>query len=250
MKNYFGIAESVGDDYLMGTWLLNHGFVRIAGPQVGAVAVMQRTFPGANTTSGHVGIISSVADWGTQWKISLRGANQSAGTLLAAEFDCNNVKNTPWSAYSKTKTDIAYYRIAKYAIRSAVAQTGSLYFDVTNGSTSSGAYLLGWTYHGGNNQLYNFLYYGGVYKIIARNSGMCVVPENTSQGARLVQKKCTLSGNLEKWYRSYTSTGYILRNYQTGYVADLASGSLTPGTWIVAWSSHNGLNQRWWLESR
>jgi hypothetical protein len=79
---------------------------------------------------------------------------------------------------------------------------------------------------------------------------MCVVPENTSQGARLVQKKCTLSSNLEKWYRSYTSTGYILRNYQTGYVADLASGSLNPGTWIVAWSSHNGLNQRWWLESK
>jgi hypothetical protein len=248
IKNYFGITENTGDGYATGTWFANHGFTRIYSPQVGAVVVMQRNFPGANSISGHVAIITRVEDWGTKWKIWVKGGGQSSGTAMS-EFNCD-IFNTSWSAYSKTLTTIAYYKIPNYAIRSAISGSSRLYFDIDNGSTSSGAKVIGWPYHGGNNQIFTFVNYGGVYKIIARNSGMCIVPEYNGEGARLVQRKCTLSGNLEKWYRTYTNTGYILRNYQTGYVVDLAGGSLNPGTWIVAWSSHNGLNQRWWLESK
>lgn len=251
VKNYFGIPESVGNAYQMGTWLSAHGFVRIYTPEVGAIAVMQATFPGADKTYGHVGIINGVADWGTQWKITLKGANQLVGGSLFTEFDCTNVRNTSWSAYAKTNTAIAYYRINKYAIRSAVTRSGysSLYFDVTNGSTAANTYLLGWTYHGANNQLLNFVQYGGEYRIIARNSGMCVMPQSTYQGARLVQKKC-INAALEKWQRISTSSGYILKNSQTGLVADLNNGSLSPGTTILIWGSHNGINQRWWLDRK
>jgi surface antigen len=251
VKNHFGIPESVGNAYQMGTWLSTHGFVRIYTPEVGAIAVMQPGFPGADKTYGHVGIINGVADWGSQWKITLKGANQLLGGGLFTEFDCTNVRNTAWSAYGKTSSGIAYYRMYKYAVRSAVTRAGysNLYFDVTNGATSSGAYLLGWTYHGAMNQLFSFVQYGSEYRIIARNSGMCVQPQSNYQGARLVQKKCT-NAAIEKWQRIYTSSGYILKNSTTSLVADLNNGSLSPGTTILVWGSHNGINQRWWLDRK
>lgn len=251
IKAYYGITESVGNAKDIGTWLLNHGFVQVTTPRVGAVAVMQPGFPGANATYGHVGIIAGVSDLSSQWKITLRGSAQTTGSSLVSEFGCNNVRNTSWSSYNKTDTRIKYYVAYKYAIKSSVTKSGysSLYFDVASGSTSSGAYINGWTYHGGNNQLFNFIKYGSEYRLIARNSAMCVQPSSTSKGARLVQKKCTGS-SIEKWQWIYTSTGYILKNSQTDYVADLNNGSLTPGTSILIWSSHNGTNQRWLRESK
>lgn len=243
VKAYFGITEAVGNAKDMGTWLINHGFSQVSSPQAGVVAVMQPGFPGADATYGHVGIIDSVSDQGSNWKITLRGANQSSGSAFS-EFGCSNVRNTSWSAYSKTNTKIKYYKPFKFAIKSAMT---SLYFDVEGGSTNDGAYVVGWSYHGGNNQLFNFISYGsGVYRIIARNSAKCIQPQNTSQGARLVQKKCTGS-NIEKWI---LYSGYVLKNSQTGYVVDLAGGSSNLGTWIVQWSSHGGNNQKWSLESK
>jgi hypothetical protein len=251
VKNYFGIPESVGNAYQMGTWLSGHGFVRIASPEVGAVAVMQAGFPGADASFGHVGIINSVADGGSYWKITLKGANQGSGSAFFTEFDCTNVRNTSWSSYSKTKSGIAYYKIYRYAIRSAVTAYGysNLYWDVNNGSTASGANVIGWPYHGGNNQLFNFVQYGTEYRIVARNSGMCIQPQYTTQGARLVQKKC-VNASIERWQKINTSSGYMLKNSYTGLVVDLNNGSLSPGTTILAWGSHNGKNQRWWLESK
>jgi hypothetical protein len=242
VKAYFGITEAVGNAKDMGTWLINHGFVQVSSPQVGDVAVMQPGFTGVTDPAGHVGIIASASLSGSQWKITLRGANQTVGSTQFSEFGCNNVRNTPWGAYSNTNTKIKYYRAYKYAIKSAM---NGLYFDVEGGSTSDGAYVIGWPYHGGNNQLFNFIRYGsGVYRIIARNSAKCIQPQNTSQGARLVQKKCTGS-NIELWV---LYQGYVLKNLQTGYVVDLAGGSSSPGTWIVQWSSHGGNNQKWSLE--
>jgi surface antigen len=249
IKAYYGVTESVGNAKDMGTWLLNHGFSLISTPKVGAVVVMQPGFPGANATYGHVGILSKVSDLGSQWKISVKGSSQSSGGSLFSEFGCSNVRITSWSAYYKTNTKIKYYFINSYAIRSAVKKSGyaNLYFGVSNSSTSSGAYIVGQVFTSGKHQLFTFVKYGNEYRIITRNSAMCIVPKATTQGSRLVQKKCTGS-SLEKWQWIYTSTGYKLKNTQTGYVADLNNGSLVPGTSILIWSSHNGTNQRWYRE--
>jgi hypothetical protein len=248
IKNYFGITDATGDGYATGTWFANHGFTKLSTPQVGTVVVMQRNFPGASTASGHVAIITRVEDQGTKWKIWTKGGGQYSGTALT-EFDCN-IRDTSWSAYVKSNTAIAYYKQPNYAVRSAMPGSTKLYFDINGGSTNSGANVIGWTYHGGNNQIFTFIKYGSVYKIIARNSAMCIVPEGTGQGAKLVQKKCTGATDLEKWYVTSTNTGYMLKNYKTGYVVDLAGGSLNPGTWMLNWSSHNGSNQRWLLDGR
>lgn len=251
VKGAYGIFNATGDAKNMGAWLLNHGFSKVSSPRPGAVAVMQPTFPGANTTYGHVGVITKVTDLGSKWQIVVRGSNQSVGSSLFTEFGCSNVRDTTWGSYNKTDTRIAYYYVKRYAIRSSVTKSGysPLYFDVNNSSKNAGAYIIGWTYHGATNQMFNFIKYGTEYRLIARISGMCVQPSSTSQGARLVQKTCT--GNaIEKWQRIYTSTGYILKNSYTGYVADLNNGSLKPGNSILVWSSHNGANQRWWLDPK
>jgi hypothetical protein len=247
VKNYFGITENVGHAYQMGTWLLNHGFVQIPNPEIGAVAVMQSSF--ISPPYGHVGIITgySSVNNNTQWRITLRGANQT-GTAFT-DLNCSNVFHTTYKAYNKTDSRIKYYKAYKYAIRSAMPGSSRLYFDINGGSTSGGANVIGWTYHGGTNQLFNALWYGDGYRIISRHSAMCIQPEHTGQGAKLIQRKC-VGSSIEKWRLIYTSSGYVLQNYRTGYVADLAGGSLNPGTWILAWSRHNGANQKWWFESK
>jgi hypothetical protein len=253
VKNYFGITEPTGNAPAMGTWFLAHGFVRITNPEPGAVAVMQAGFPG--TPAGHVGIINSVTYGGDYVTLNLKGARQSTGSTEFTEFDCTNVRNTSWPKFLKSRTGIAYYKLPRYSIRSAVARSGysSLYFDINGGATGTGAYVIGWNYHGGNNQLYNLVRYDTTYKIIARNSAMCLVPQTTGQGARLVQRKCVADSrysNAEKWQLVNTSTGYMLKYVPSGLVVDLNNGSLSPGTSILVWSSHNGTNQRWWLERR
>ena len=139
---------------------------------------------------------------------------------------------------------IKYYKPYKFAIKSALTD---LYFDIEGGSTKDGAYVIGYPFHGEKNQLFNFISYGsGVYSIIARNSAKCIQPQNTNNGARLIQKKCTGS-NIEKWL---LYSGYVLKNKQTGYVIDLAGGSSKPGTWILQYSNNGGNNQKWSLKAK
>lgn len=247
VKNYFGIIESTGNAKDMGAWFLNHGFTAASSPVVGAVAVMQPGFPSVDPTYGHVGIVDSYSDQGSNWKIYVRGANQGSSNLFS-EFRCDNVRVISWT-YAKSNTKIKYYTTPKYALRSAVSGSSSLYFDIYGGSANDGANVVGWSYHGGNNQLFNFIKYGSEYKIIARNSGKCIRPQSTGQGAKLIQNLCNGSG-LEKWQVITSSPGVILKNSQTGYVADLAGGSLTPGTSILIWSSHGGANQKWIREAK
>lgn len=251
IKNSFGITETTGNAYQMGTWLLNHGFAQISSPQVGALAVMQPSFPGANTTYGHVGIIVAVSDFGTQWQITLRGASQKVGGSLFSQYRCNNVRNTVWSKYSKTASGIKYYIARPMALRSALTKPGfaNSYITVDHGLTNSGANLLGAAYNGADAQLFYFIKYGSDYRIIARHTGMCIQPSSTNYGANVVQKVCA-GKDIEKWQWIYMGNGYMIKNTLTGYVADLKESSLTPGTPILAWGSRatNNLNQRWWRE--
>jgi len=249
IKNYYGLIGQTGNAYQMGAWLLTHGFVEIANPEIGAVAIMQPDFFVPSLANGHVGIIVDVEDYSsTKWRIKLKGANQPIGDPLFSEFACDNVRITRYAPYLKTNTKIKYYKTKDYAIRTVITQTGykSLVFDVYNGGAVEGTYINGYPFHGGANQRFNRIKYGAYYRIVARNSGMCVVPETATEGARLVQRKCK-GNDIEKWQFTSTSTGLIIRHFQTGYVVDLAGGSLNPETWILIWTSHDGLNQRWKL---
>jgi hypothetical protein len=88
----------------VGPVLARNGFRQVSGPQVGAVVVMQPTFPGANTTYGHVGVVQSVQSGG---KISVRGANQ-IGTKFT-EYNCNNVTVIGFAQSVTGRRDVAFW---------------------------------------------------------------------------------------------------------------------------------------------
>jgi surface antigen len=86
-------------------YLQRNGFVQV-GPEVGAVAVMERTFPGADTTYGHVGLVETL----NNGRMTMRGANQSVGTNYVTENDCNNVRLTGFGANVNGDSRISFWK--------------------------------------------------------------------------------------------------------------------------------------------
>lgn len=87
-------------------YLTNNGFVKTT-PKVGAVVVMETSFPGANTTYGHVGVVQSIDSSG---RITVRGANQSVGTTQVTEFNCTNVRSTQFATSINGRGDISFWQ--------------------------------------------------------------------------------------------------------------------------------------------
>ncbi len=86
-------------------FLQRNGF-RQVGPQVGAVVVMEKSFPGADPNFGHVGIVESIAADG---RISVRGANQYVGGSLFRESGCNNVRITGFGRSVHGRNDVTFW---------------------------------------------------------------------------------------------------------------------------------------------
>jgi surface antigen len=105
VKNVFGINRPVGNAKDMIYSLPRHGFRQISQPQPGAVVIMQPSFPGANTTYGHVGIINSIDGQG---RLSVRGANQGNRNLFR-EAGCNNVNITTFRTSVNGRRDVTYW---------------------------------------------------------------------------------------------------------------------------------------------
>jgi hypothetical protein len=251
VKNYFGISEQIGNAKVTGEWFLAHGFTRINKPVVGAVAVMQPTF-GKAPAAGHVGIIESVTSPNSnQWKIKIRGANQTLGTPFS-EFGCNNVKITSYTAYSKTDPKIKYYLPKNIYLKSNIPalDSSSLYLGIQSNSASSGAYMIGQPSSSGNNyQKFTLVQYGNRFTIISRKSAMCVVPRSTNVNSKLVQKPCNGSA-IQKWavYDDLTIVnGKKIKNSSTGYYATMSQDTVTPTFWWITNSPPTGTAAYVWF---
>ncbi len=86
-------------------FLQRNGFRQVA-PRVGSVVVMERTFPGSNTSFGHVGIVESIDSRG---RITVRGANQYVGSPLVREAGCSNVRSTQFGTSINGRRDISFW---------------------------------------------------------------------------------------------------------------------------------------------
>lgn len=104
--NRFGLAGGYPDakDWNNG-YLQNNGYFS-TNPKVGTIVVMEPTFPGADTTYGHVGVLESIDSYG---RITLRGANQTVGTALTTEHSCNNVRSTAFGTSVNGRSDISFW---------------------------------------------------------------------------------------------------------------------------------------------
>jgi surface antigen len=106
VANRFGLTRNYphAGDWDNG-YLQNNRFRRV-GVQPGAIVVMERSFPGANTAFGHVGVVESIDSRG---RITVRGANQSVGSPLANEAGCSNVRSTGFGTSINGRGDISFW---------------------------------------------------------------------------------------------------------------------------------------------
>ncbi|MEE3718173.1 CHAP domain-containing protein [Tumidithrix elongata RA019] len=86
-------------------FLQRNGFRQVA-PRVGTIVIMERSFPGSNTSFGHVGIVESIDGRG---RITVRGANQYVGTRLVNEAGCSNARSTQFGTSINGRRDISFW---------------------------------------------------------------------------------------------------------------------------------------------
>jgi surface antigen len=85
-------------------YLQRNNFVRV-NPQPGAIAIMERSFSGANKTYGHVGVVESISNG----RVNLRGANQSVGSNYFSESGCGNVRITQFVSSINGNPNISFW---------------------------------------------------------------------------------------------------------------------------------------------
>jgi surface antigen len=92
------------NDYLKGL-----GWVEV-GPQVGAVAVMQPSFPGTDqkTKAGHVGIVEAVSNGYITLRQNHNGTRVTKGDVT--EYGCANITNVSWGTRVTGRSDIRFWK--------------------------------------------------------------------------------------------------------------------------------------------
>ncbi len=108
VANRFGIRQYGHAGDWDNNTLPQAGFRRISGPQVGAIAVMERSFPGSDRSFGHVGVVERIRTSGGRSYIDLRGANQTIGNRFT-EFGCNNVSVAGFATAVDGRGDISFW---------------------------------------------------------------------------------------------------------------------------------------------
>jgi len=119
VKNKFGITEPIGDAKDIGKRLPDFGFLRVPNPQTETVVIFQPSpfwgtwkdkdgvdKPWVNPTWGHTGVISEVSDLGSNWSITVRGANQGGHEV---EAGCSNVNDVRYPSYPKNSDLVSYW---------------------------------------------------------------------------------------------------------------------------------------------
>jgi hypothetical protein len=133
----------------------------------------------------------------------------------------------------------------------------SMVLDVAGGSTSQGARVILWYFHGGSNQRWNFIPQGNGYEhIVNQNSGMCLTTDGYA-GSQLYQMRCTTDWR-QNWdsgistmdnaatnrlYGWLGSNDRTIANPTTGLVIDVSGGGGAPGTAVDTWYPNRGNNQ-------
>jgi glucose/arabinose dehydrogenase len=123
--------------------------------------------------------------------------------------------------------------------------------DVSGASTASGADVIQWTCHTGNNQRWQFTHMGGgIYEIRPQHATtMCLTVSGNSStnGADVVQSTCN-GATGQRWLLTPVAgmPGEFTLRAQTGTddCLDVFGASTTQGADIVQWTCNGGANQR------
>lgn len=105
IANRFGLSGYPDAGDWDNGYLQSRGFVRV-GAQPGAIVVMERSFPGSNTSAGHIGIVESIFPDG---RISVRGGHQTVGNALFNEAGCSNVRITTFLTPAINNPNVSFW---------------------------------------------------------------------------------------------------------------------------------------------
>jgi hypothetical protein len=169
------------------------------------------------------------------------------------------------------KTDGAYFYIDDFSVQqagTALQNSGTtpsfnpstnytiknvnsgLVADVYQGSTADNAAVIQWQSNSGTNQQWNVVRVSGnLYKIVNRNSGKVLIISNGShsKGAAVVQSTYN-GGNNQLWYFEPSSSGYVLRNFESRQAMEVGGASTTAGAALDQWTALNQTNQLWTIQ--
>ncbi len=105
VKNVYGITKPMGNAKDMVNSLPKNGFQKVSNPRSGDVVVMGSSFPGADSTYGHVGFVDTIQEG----RVVVRGANQGRRNLRS-DAGCSNVSSIKFGTPIAGRNDISFWR--------------------------------------------------------------------------------------------------------------------------------------------
>jgi len=187
VRNRFSLSGS-GDAY---TWddgkLQANGYSKV-NPKVGTIVVMERNFPTANTSAGHIGVVESYDS--ITGRIVVRGANQGS-TNLITEHGCNNVNLWAISTSVNGRTDISFWEKQQ--------GQGSVKIEVRDGSNQLMPAEIGLSDVNGQN--YGVSSGTGIYTVNNISAGTAKI--SARNGTLYAEQNVTVVANITNNYTIY-----------------------------------------------
>jgi hypothetical protein len=175
--------------------------------------------------------------WGRWGKPNTNCSNCAPAGGLSCIMKAND-----WSMCPVTPAHLGWTPARLFAKHSGKAM------DVLGASTATGAKLIQWTYHGGDNQLFRPDHVsGGFYRMVAQHSGKVLEIEGASldDGAPVIQAEWR-GADSQLFRLEPLEDGYMrIVAKHSGKVLDINQVSMEDGGELIQWEWHGGDNQRW-----
>ncbi|MFD9127676.1 RICIN domain-containing protein [Kitasatospora sp. NPDC059571] len=207
-------------------------------PNFGSYTVLGRqtdTLPFASTLTGDIDVRQAFR--------YVRVAKTDGGYFYITDFSVQQTGGAPATSTGAPSTNPSTY----YTIKNV--NSGQL-ADVSNASTADGGSVIQWPNNGGANQQWNIVpVTGQLYKIVNRNSGKVLDMNYSSHWRGTALQQYTYNGgNNQLWYFEPTGGGYLIRNYESKQVLEVAGGSTANGAAIDQSNAVNQSHQAWTVQ--
>ncbi|MFJ8624974.1 RICIN domain-containing protein [Kitasatospora sp. NPDC093550] len=207
-------------------------------PNFGSYTVLGRqtsTLPFASTLTGDIDVRQAFR--------YVRVAKTDGTYFYITDFSVQQAGGASAGSTGGPNTDPS----ASYTIRNV--NSGQV-MDVSGWSSADGASVVQWPGTGGANQQWTIVPVSGqLFTIVNRNSGK-VLDMNFSSHWRgtALQQYAYGGGNNQLWYFEPTGGGYLIRNFESRQVLEVAGGSTTNGATIDQSMPLNQSHQAWTVQ--
>ncbi|PBC70392.1 F5/8 type C domain-containing protein [Streptomyces sp. TLI_235] len=207
-------------------------------PNFGSYTVLGRqtdTLPFASTLTGDIDVRQAFR--------YVRVAKIDGGYFYITDFSVQQTGGALAASTGAPSTNPSTYYTIKNVNSGQVA-------DVSGGSTADGGSVIQWPNSGGANQQWNIVpVTGQLYKIVNRNSGKALeIPWNSHWRGTGADQYTYNGGNNQLWYFEPTSGGYLIRNYESKQVLEVAGGSTANGAATDQSNAVNQSHQAWTVQ--